>query len=77
MVAVDSNLMTALDGSGCGGGGGGGLFRVEYFKIPRQVDVEICVYLKKLYFREGLGGLIFLSLVYAHCTSYLTPCTDY
>ena len=32
---------------------GGGLFsRVEYFKIPRQVEVEICVYFKKLYLRE-------------------------
>ena len=25
---------------------------VEYFKIPRQVEVEICVYFKKLYLRE-------------------------
>ena len=27
-------------------------FRVEYFKIPRQVEVEIYVYFKKLYLRE-------------------------
>ena len=27
--------------------GGGGFFRVAYLKMPRQVDVEICVYLKK------------------------------
>ena len=33
-------------------GGGGLFFRVEYFKIPRQVEVEICVYFKKLYLRE-------------------------
>ena len=32
--------------------GGGGFFRMAYFKIPRQVDVEICVYCKKLYLRE-------------------------
>ena len=54
--------------------GGGLFFRVEYFKIPHQVEVEICVYFKKLYLRcnvlklniralsilivEGLGGLI-------------------
>ena len=25
-------------------GGGGSFFRVEYFKIPRQVEVEICEY---------------------------------
>ena len=36
-----------------GSGRGGGLFfMVEYFKIPRQVEVEICVYFKKLYLRE-------------------------
>ena len=87
MVAVDS----ALGGSGRGGGG---FFRVAYFKIPRQVDVEIsvcilksCICVKnvlKLNIRalsiiivEGLGGLIDIcSLVYAHCTSYLTPCTE-
>ena len=34
------------------GGGGGLFFRVEYFKIPRQVEAEICVYFKKLYLRE-------------------------
>ena len=33
-------------------GGGGGFFRVAYFKIPRQVDVEIFVYFKKMYFYE-------------------------
>ena len=54
--------------------GGGGFFRMAYFKIPRQVDVEICVYCKQLYLRAkfikvkytstfnnncgGLGGLI-------------------
>ena len=54
--------------------GRGLFFRVEYCKIPRQVEVEICVYIKKLYLREnvlklniralsiiiveGLGGLI-------------------
>ena len=32
-------------------GGGGLFFRVEYFKIPRQVEVEIYVYIKKLYLR--------------------------
>ena len=26
------------------GGGGGGVFREAYFKIPRQVDVDLCVY---------------------------------
>ena len=35
-----------------GVGGGGLFFLVEYFKIPRQVEVEICVYFKKLYLRE-------------------------
>ena len=34
------------------GGGGGLFFSVEYFKIPLQVEVEICVYFKKLYLRE-------------------------
>ena len=33
---------------------GGLFFRVEYFKIPRQVEVEICVYIKKLYLRENV-----------------------
>ena len=49
-------------------------FRVEYFKIPRQVEVEICVYFKScicvknvlklnkralsIIILEGLGGLI-------------------
>ena len=53
--------------------GAGGFFRVAYFKIPRQVDVEMCVFFKsctcvknllKLNIRalsiiivEGLGGL--------------------
>ena len=27
--------------------GAWGFFRVAYFKIPRQVDVEICVHFKK------------------------------
>ena len=31
-------------GRGLGGGGGGGFFRVAYYKIPRQVDVEMCVF---------------------------------
>ena len=36
---------SALGGSGRGlGGGGGGFFRVAYYKIPRQVDVEMCVF---------------------------------
>ena len=35
------------------GGGGGGVsgFREAYFKIPRRVDVDLCLYFKKLYFR--------------------------
>ena len=40
MVAVDS----ALGGSGRGGGG---FFKVAYFKIPRQVDVEMFVCILK------------------------------
>ena len=39
-------------------GGGGLFFRVEYFTIPRQVEVEMCVYSKapskKLYLREKM-----------------------
>ena len=34
---------SALGGSGRGLGGGG-FFRVAYYKIPRQVDVEMCVF---------------------------------
>ena len=38
-------------------------FRVEYFKMPRQVEVEICVYFKKLYLRVLKLNIRALSII--------------
>ena len=46
---------------------GGLFFRVEYFKIPRQVEVEICVYFKKLYLREKCTKVKYTSTFNNNC----------
>ena len=91
MVAVDSNLMTALGGSG--GGGGGAFSGWHILKYPARLMLKyVCIFKSCIFVKnvlelniralsiiivEGLGGMIdLLSLVYAHCTSYLTSCTE-
>ena len=87
---MELNFMTALGGSGRGGWGFSGWHILKYparLMLKYVCILKSCICVKnvlKLNIRalsliivEGLGGLIDLfSLVYAHCTSYLTPCTE-